>query len=186
MRADIFRLHFVYNSFTDMYKKRIQELTSSLDLKTHPEGGFYKETYRSKGTISESSLEDRFDGERNYCTGIYFLLTSDTFSAFHRIKQDEMWHFYEGSSLTIHMIDEEGKYSYQRLGLDIENGENPQFTVPENVWFAAAVNKEEAYTLVGCTVSPGFDFKDFELAERSKLIESYPDHRKLIEEFTRQ
>lgn len=166
-------------------KNRIQELVSSLDLKNHPEGGFYKETYRSKGVIPEKSLDQPIQGERSYCTGIYFLLTSDTFSAFHRINQDEMWHFYEGSSLTIHMIDEQGSYSSQKIGLDFSNGEVPQFIVPKRAWFAAEVNKPDSYSFIGCTVSPGFDFADFELADQNKLSVKFPEQKEVIERLTR-
>lgn len=164
---------------------RVNELASKLNLQEHVEGGFYKETYRSEGIIKKGSAQEGFDGDRNYSTGIYFLLTSDTFSAFHRIKQDEMWHFYEGSPLTIHMIDESGTYSFQRLGLDLDNHEQPQFTVPKNIWFASEVEDPNTYCLAGCTVSPGFDFADFELAERNSLMEAYPDHKEVIHRLTR-
>lgn len=164
---------------------RVKELVEKLDLQEHVEGGFYKETYRSEGIIQKKSIPENFDGDRNYSTGIYFLLTSENFSAFHRIKQDEMWHFYEGSPLTIHMINEKGAYSFQRLGLDLENYEEPQFTVPKNVWFASEVEDPNTYCLTGCTVSPGFDFNDFELAERKKLIEAYPNLKEVIHRLTR-
>ena len=165
--------------------KRVQFLINKLELESHPEGGFFKEIYRSKGVISKSSLPGNFSGDRNYCTGIYFLLTSNTFSAFHKINQDEMWHYYEGGPITIHMIDNEGVYHSQKLGLNIEEGEQPQYTVPAEVWFAANVNEADSYTLVGCTVSPGFDFADFELADPEKLILSFPKHEQLIRRFTR-
>ncbi len=164
---------------------RVKQLVEKLDLQEHVEGGFYKETYRSEGIIKKGSTPVGFESDRNYSTGIYFLLTSDNFSAFHRIKQDEMWHFYEGSPLTIHMIDEGGNYSFHRLGLDLENHEEPQFTVPKNVWFASEVEDPNTYCLTGCTVSPGFDFADFELAERKKLIEAYPEHKEVIHRLTR-
>lgn len=164
---------------------RVKLLVEKLDLQEHVEGGFYKETYRSKGIIRKESATENFDGDRNYSTGIYFLLTSENFSAFHRIKQDEMWHFYEGAPLTIHMINEEGAYSFHRLGLDLENHEEPQFTVPKNVWFASEVEDPNTYCLTGCTVSPGFDFNDFELAERKKLIEAYPNYKEVIHRLTR-
>lgn len=164
---------------------RTKELIYRLKLTEHPEGGFYKETYRSDGEIPKSALPENFSENRNYCTGIYFLLTSDTFSAFHRIQQDEMWHFYEGSSLTIHIIDEKGNYSFQKLGLNLNNNETPQFTVPKKVWFAAKVNEPGSYSFVGCTVSPGFNFDDFELAERGKLTTRFPIHKDLIKKFTR-
>ncbi|MBO6525122.1 MAG: cupin domain-containing protein [Balneolaceae bacterium] len=166
-------------------QNRVKELVEQLDLQEHVEGGFYKETYRSKGIIKQGSTPENFDGDRNYSTGIYFLLTSDNFSAFHRIKQDEMWHFYEGSPLTIHMIDVTGHYSFQRLGLDLKNHEQPQFTVPKNVWFASEVEDPNTYCLTGCTVAPGFDFTDFELAERKALIKAYPQHKEVIHRLTR-
>ncbi len=150
------------------------ELIKELNLQKHPEGGYFKENYRSEGVISESALPDEFNGNRNYCTGIYFLLTSDSFSAFHKIKQDEMWHFYEGSPLIVHMINETGKYSFQKIGLDIADHQLPQFVVPKNTWFASEVLQPNAYSFVGCTVSPGFYFEDFELAERNSLVAKFP------------
>ena len=162
-----------------------KELITRFNLQEHPEGGYFRESYRSEGEIPEAALPEPFDGNRNYATGIYFLLTSDTFSAFHKIKQDEMWHFYQGSPLTIHMISPNGEYSRQVVGLDFENGELPQFTVPKKTWFAAEVNEPDSYSFVGCTVSPGFDFADFELADRSALTELFPSHHKIIQSLTR-
>jgi hypothetical protein len=165
--------------------ERIQELISTFVLLKHPEGGYFKETYRSEGIISESALPNEFNGYRNYSTGIYFLLTSDAFSAFHRIKQDEMWHFYEGSPLVVHMIDENGNYSFQKVGLDINDDQIPQFVVPKNVWFASEVLNSDSYSFVGCTVSPGFDFEDFELADQTELSSLFPDHKAIINKLTR-
>lgn len=162
-----------------------KKLISQFNLQKHPEGGYFKETYRSEGVIPEAVFPDTFEGSRNYCTGIYFLLTSDTFSAFHKIRQDEMWHFYQGSPLTIHMISPEGNYSKQVVGLDFENGELPQFTVPKEYWFAAEVNEPDNYSFVGCTVSPGFDFRDFELAERNPLSSRFPQYKEIISRLTR-
>jgi|TARA_R100001460_G_scaffold9453_1_gene22755 hypothetical protein len=113
--------------------ERIEQLIDLLNLQKHPEGGYFKETYRSEGVIPSEVLKYGIDGDRNYCTGIYFLLTSDNFSAFHRIKQDEMWHYYEGSPLTVHMIDKEGNYSFQKIGSDFKDGQVPQFVVPKGV-----------------------------------------------------
>lgn len=163
----------------------IEKLITHFELQEHPEGGYFKETYRSEGVIPEAVFPDVFEGSRNYCTGIYFLLTSDTFSAFHRILQDEMWHFYQGSPLTIHMISPAGEYSKQVVGLDFENGELPQSTVPKKYWFAAEVNRPDSYSFVGCTVSPGFDFRDFELASEELLSNKFPKHKDLISRFTR-
>lgn len=166
--------------------KRIEHLIQKLNLQEHPEGGFYKETYRSEGLISLSQLPQEFSGDRNYCTGIYFLLTADNFSAFHRINQDEMWHYYEGSPLVVHMIDQQGNYSFQKIGLALEDQQVPQFVVPKGIWFASEVLEPNAYSLVGCTVSPGFDFADFELANREELIAEYPNHANLIFSLTRK
>ncbi len=159
----------------------IVDLVEELQLKPHPEGGFYRETYRSK----EEMIPAWSSSKRNVATGIYFLLTSRSFSAFHRIKSDEMWHFYEGGSMTVYVIDPAGILSEIVLGRDISNGESLQAVVPANHWFASRVNDGTSFSLVGCTVSPGFDFSDFELASRSDLIEQFPAHEQIITSLTR-
>ncbi|TBN04882.1 cupin domain-containing protein [Hyunsoonleella flava] len=164
---------------------KVQDIINQLQLKPHPEGGYFKETYRSTGIIPQKCLDSEFIGDRTYCTGIYFLLTSDTFSAFHRINQDEMWHFYKGSPLTLHMISPEGDYSKISIGNDIENREMLQFVVPAKYWFAGEVSGEDSYALVGCTVAPGFDFRDFEMPSRENLISLFPQHSKIITRLTR-
>jgi predicted cupin superfamily sugar epimerase len=156
-----------------------------LGLKMHPEGGYFKETYRSDEIISKNFLPQRFDGDRVFSTCIYYLLNQTDFSAFHEINQDEVWHFYDGSSLTIHIIDQNGTYSYAKLGRDIEKGESFQKVVKANSLFAAAVSDIKSYSLVGCTVSPGFDYKDFKMPVRSKLVDRYPQHKEIIEKFTK-
>lgn len=161
-----------------------QQIVEQLELLPHPEGGFYKEVYRSKGIIPKNALA-QFSGDRNYCTSIYFLLTSENFSGFHRIKQDEIWHFYTGSPLAVHVIDEKGVYIKNIVGMDLEKGQFPQLTVAANCWFASSVEDENSFSFVGCTVAPGFDFEDFELAKRSELINEYPQHEKIITQLTR-
>ena len=156
-----------------------------LELEKHPEGGWFKEVYRSAEEVAKEHLPERFSGSRHHSTSIYFLLTSDTFSAFHRIKSDELWHFYEGTKVTIYMIDNAGNFSEISLGKDIENGELLQYAVPHGVWFGAKVNKPDTFTLVGCTVAPGFHFDDFELGERTELLRMYPQHKEIIEKLTR-
>jgi predicted cupin superfamily sugar epimerase len=165
-----------------MVPEKAQYYINQLQMLKHPEGGWYKETYRSLGSISEP---DYFDGKRSYSTGIYFLLTEDNFSAFHRIKSDEMWHFYAGDGLTIHELKTDGSYVKHQLGLDLENGEQPQLVIAAKSWFASEVKKGESWCLVGCTVSPGFDFEDFEMATRVELIKLYPDMNDLITGLTR-
>lgn len=170
------------------FNKELTELVDTYGLLPHPEGGYYKELYRSTQTIAAAALNNNFDGDRNYCTSIYFLLTSANFSGFHRIKQDEVWHFYAGHPLTVHVIDAEGKYSAHVVGFDLAKGIAPQFVVPAGAWFASSVNSvagEEAYSFVGCTVAPGFDFRDFELADRTKLLDTYPQHKEIITALTR-
>jgi len=163
----------------------IQEIVDKLGLLPHPEGGFYKETYRSEGEITEGSLNENFSSNRSYCTGIYFLLTKDNFSAFHKIKQDEMWHFYDGDPLAVDIIDKEGKYIKQLIGNNFSKNQVPQFVVPKGCWFASSVEDGGEYSLVGCTVSPGFDFDDFQLATRHSLTTTYPKHQQIISKLTR-
>ena len=163
---------------------RVEEIIKELDLRPHPEGGYFKETYRSEGAIKQNSLGPNFKSARNYSTCIYFLLTSETFSAFHRIKQDEIWHFYEGSAIRLHTISEVGEHREYHIGNNFSNGQTPQLVVPADHWFAARVTDEHSYALVGCTVSPGFDFDDFELPMRKGLIAKFPQHKTLIREFT--
>lgn len=162
-----------------------QQIINTLNLQPHPEGGFYKEVYRSKELIPASALADTYQGERNVCTSIYFMLTAESFSAFHRINQDEIWHFYQGAPIELHIISPQGKHTQILVGHAFEKGEVPQVVVPAHHWFAAKVSLTNKFSLVGCTVAPGFDFKDFELAERIKLTELFPEHTALIEAFTR-
>lgn len=161
-----------------------QEIINKFDLTKHPEGGYFKETYRSKGTITNENLDSHFIGGRNFSTGIYFLLTSDSFSAFHKINQDEMWHFYIGTTLKLHMIAPNGDYSYVLIGNDILNDEVPQFVVPAQYWFAVEVVQEDSFAFTGCTVAPGFDFNDFVLPERTELIKIFPQHSEIITRLT--
>jgi len=158
----------------------INKIIASLELLPHPEGGYYREYYRSEGRIPQGSMSVAYTGDRNYATSIYFLLTSAAFSAFHRIKQDEIWHFYKGSPLIIHMISETGRYSKVILNNMFQEGEHLQYVVKGGVWFAAEVIDPDSYTLVGCTVAPGFDFDDFELPSQNQLLEKFPQHQKLI------
>ena len=162
----------------------VQHIIDQLELSPHPEGGFFRETYRSAGTIEASGLPVVYGGARNYSTCIYFLLTSDRFSALHRIRQDEIWHFYDGSPIRLHIITESGKHTEHIIGRDIAQGETPQFVVPGGCWFGAEVIDENSYSLVGCTVAPGFDFDDFELNTSEELLMLFPQHKTLIERLT--
>jgi uncharacterized protein len=160
--------------------------TEKYQLLPHPEGGFYAETYRASETISQQALPSRFSGDRAFSTGIYFLLESHNFSAFHRIQADEMWHFYAGDALEVFVIDPgSGELKVIRLGDDPEKGETFQAVVPAGAWFGSRPAAGSSYALVGCTVAPGFDFADFEMAEREELSQLYPQHAGLIAELTR-
>lgn len=161
-----------------------QDIIHQFELTEHPEGGYYKETYRSKTLIPNSILGTSFEGARNYATGIYFLLTSEKFSAFHKINQDEMWHFYGGNTLRLHLISPEGNYSFVNIGNDIAKREAPQFVVPAGYWFAGEVLQKNAYAFTGCTVAPGFDFRDFVLPERAELVALFPQHEAIITRLT--
>ncbi|MCG8582572.1 MAG: cupin domain-containing protein [Bacteroidales bacterium] len=165
---------------------KVETIIRALDLSPHPEGGYFKETYRSVGEIKESSLCGDYKGSRNYSTCIYFLLTSDNFSAFHRIKQDEIWHFYDGSPIRLHVITPEGYYSNHIIGRNIMECEIPQFVVTGGCWFAAEVVDMNAHSLVGCTVSPGFSFEDFELKPRKELVSLFPQLEEVIARLTHE
>jgi len=116
---------------------------------------------------------------------IYFLLEGENFSAFHRLRSDEIWHFYAGGTIAVHVIDPDGSYSKIQLGSDPQAGEVFQAVVKAGSWFASKVRDPKSFALAGCTVAPGFDFADFELGKRSELVKLYPQHRDLIEQFTR-
>lgn len=152
-----------------------------LQLSTHIEGGAFREIYRSPMTV----VPDGFPGVRNYATSIYFLLQQHQFSAFHKIKSDETWHFYYGDPLIVYEIDRAtGQLTEHLLGSNTDKGEQFQCVIAAGNWFAARVTGDGAYTLCGCTVSPGFDFADFELAHQQDLLAQYPQHASLIKTLT--
>ena len=163
----------------------VQQLIQQYNLQPHPEGGWYKETYKSDEYISGSTLPERFGGSRVFSTAIYFLLEQGNFSAFHRIKSDECWHFYAGDPLVIYVMQLNGRLDIIHLGNDIEKGQVFQFVVPANCWFASRPAPGSTFCFVGCTVAPGFDFTDFELAKASSLTALFPQQKAIIEELCR-
>lgn len=162
-------------------------MIQALGLMRHPEGGYYRETYRSAEWLSVQGLPKRYRDRRVISTAIYYLLRRGDFSALHRIQSDEIWHFHSGAPLEIVMISKRGVFSSVRLGLNFKKGERPQILIPRGVWFGAAVAgaAKTNYTLTSCTVAPGFDFRDFEMARRSELLKKFPRHRLMILKWTR-
>ena len=156
-----------------------------LQLTGHAEGGYFREIYRSPMSVARNHLPEGFPGDRSISTSIYFLLTAGQFSAFHRIRSDELWHFYNGDPVHIYELDRRGVLTIHRLGANPDHGENFQAVVRAGNWFASRVAEEGEYALTGCTVAPGFDFADFELASGQALAAQYPQHAGLIRELTR-
>ena len=155
-----------------------------LELTRHVEGGAFREVYRSELTLPRKSLPLFFQGDRNAATHIYFLLAAGQFSAFHRIAGDELWHFYFGDPLLVYEIGHNGRLTIHRLGNDPEKGDSFQTVIKAGSWFASAPAPDSEYALVGCTVAPGFDFADFELADKETLAGQYPEHAELIRRLT--
>jgi predicted cupin superfamily sugar epimerase len=163
----------------------VNELVRRLDLARHPEGGWYRETYRSRETVAGSALPERFGGARPFCTSIFFLLERGDISALHRIKSDEIWHFYAGAPLTVHAFTTQREHMELKLGPDFAAGESFQIVVAAGCWFGAEVSGAGEYSLVGCTVAPGFDFADFQMGNSSELLREYPSCREIIDRLTR-
>jgi predicted cupin superfamily sugar epimerase len=156
-----------------------------LQLIRHAEGGYYRETYRSGIKLPAGVLPSAFGSARSLATTIYYLLRGDDFSAWHRLRSDEMWHFYAGSSLLIYQISPEGQCTSYRLGHSGCPDELPQCLVPAGYWIAAKVGRKDSFSLVGCTVSPGFEFADFEVGRRDNLLQTFPEYRDIILSMTR-
>ncbi|HTQ64934.1 MAG TPA: cupin domain-containing protein [Puia sp.] len=156
-----------------------------LELTKHVEGGYFKENYRSDLLIAKEHLPESFHGNRPASTSIYFLLEKEQFSALHRIASDEIWHFYVGDCITIYEFKEDGHLTEHHLGNDPEKNESFQVLINAGSWFGAKLKNGGEYALVGCTVAPGFDFAEFEMAERSFLLQLYPAHTNLIMSLTR-
>ena len=153
-------------------------LVATLGLTPHPEGGFYRETFRASLAVTTPK------GKRAASTAIYFLLPAGSFSALHRVRSDEVWHHYDGDPVELYTLHADGSPHFARLGRDLARGERPQVVVPAGVW-QAAVPVGERYALCGCTVAPGFDFADFEMPSRADLVKKFPEVRELVEKLTR-
>ncbi len=157
---------------------------NELNLLPHIEGGYYREVYRSDDIIKNSALPDRYTENRTFGTSIYFLLKNNDISKFHRLQSDEIWHFYDGCPIQIVMISPKGKLIEQTLGLDIINGQIPQLLIPKHHWFGAYLSDVSGFGFVGCTVVPGFEFQDFVLAKRERILSEFPDFKEIIIKLT--
>ena len=153
-------------------------------LQPHPEGGFYSRTYQSTGLIPKISLPVEFTGDRFFSTAIMYLLKENDFSALHRLRQDEIWHFYLGGAMRLVMISPDGKFSEIIMGQNMAAGDIVQALVPAGCWFGAKPTEGAVFSFVGCTLSPGFDFADFELAKRAEILAQFPELETIIMEFT--
>jgi hypothetical protein len=153
-------------------KNTKESLIEAYDLLPHPEGGWYKECYRSEIQLPENN--------RNLVTSIYFLLTSENISRFHRIKSDEMWYFHQGNPVTVHTLDENGHQKHQ-LGNDLSKGEHPFLIVKANTIFGSSIDQSGGFGFVSCVVSPGFSFHDFELFTTDELLKWFPNEAEIIE-----
>ncbi|UCH65208.1 MAG: cupin domain-containing protein [Ignavibacterium sp.] len=165
--------------------KKAKEYITKLQLNRHPEGGYYKEIYRAGELILPAHLPDRYKTSRAFSTSIYFLLEGNQVSTFHRLKSDELWHFYDGSTLIVYSIDENSELKEIKLGKNSSKGQLFQVQIKHNVWFGAELIDKSSFALVGCTVAPGFDFEDFELGKRDELIKQFPGHEQIIIKLTR-
>ena len=169
-----------------MTEKQAKYWIEKLQLEAHPEGGYFRQTYQADLLVAKEALPAGFAGARAASTAIYFLLEGKNFSAFHRLRSDEVWHFYAGEPLVVHVIERDGKCFSVLLGRDPDAGQVFQAVVRAGCWFASHVADWKSFAVVGCTVAPGFDFEDFELANREELVEQYPQYRELIERLTRE
>lgn len=164
----------------------VKRIVERFNLVPHPEGGFFREVYRSTTRLQHPGIPAGENAERAAGTLIYFLLSGRDFSAFHRVRfSDEIWHLYAGGPLELFVIDARGDLERRLLTTDLERGE-PTTLVPAGAWQSARLAPGAAWALGGCTVAPGFDYEDFQMPPRAELIDRFPDHESLIRELTRR
>lgn len=169
-----------------MSKLTAQEIIATLGLMPHPEGGFYREPYRSNELIKRSALPSRYSGDRCYSTLAYFFLPRGAKSHLHRLNSDEIWHFYLGDPMTLVQIDPNGKVKETILGHDLKAGQKLFEWIPSGSWMGGFPNAKSEYSLIGATVAPGFEFADLEMADRKNLVAMFPHAKSLICNLTRQ
>ena len=164
-----------------------EEIIKILKLQKHPvEGGYFLETYKSSHTITGENLPPGFDEDRSFSTAIYYMLIPGTFSEIHRLKGDEIFHFYAGSPVEMLQLFPDGRGKKVIIGNDIKQGENPQVYVPPGVWQGARLLPGGEFALMGTTMAPGFDYSDYQTGEREELIRRYPQFEELITLLTRE
>jgi uncharacterized protein len=154
-----------------------------LNLQPHPEGGWFSEIYRNPEQISDKELTTKYSGTRNLATSIYFMLAYENISKLHRLKSDELWYFHYGSPLKVHIFHNK-EYKTIIMGTDILKGQQLQLIIPAGAIFGAEIEENHGFTIVGCMVTPGFHFNDFELLTYMQVLELYPNHSKIIERLT--
>jgi hypothetical protein len=162
-----------------------EEIIERLNLKPHPEGGYFTETYRSGEELGLDVLPGRYRSKRSMNTAIYFLLTAESCSMMHRLRTDEIFHFYLGDPVTMLQLMADGSSQIVTLGCDLLNDQQPQVIVPRDIWQGSFLAGEGKFALLGTTVAPGFDFEDFEYGRRDELVEQYPGRKELIVRLTR-
>lgn len=156
-----------------------------LKLQKHPEGGYYNEIYRSDEIFKAVVLPERYIGDRAFSTSIYFLLDGKDISAFHKLQSDEIWHFYDGCPVKVSIITPQRSLEERILGYNLDNKESLQTVINKHSWFGAELVDKSSFSLIGCTVSPGFDFQDFEMGNRTKLLEEFPEYSDTILRLTK-
>ena len=159
-----------------------QEIIAHFSMVPHDEGGYFCTQYRSAECIPQAALPARFTGSRCFSSAILFLLPRGERSRLHRLHQDEVWHFYLGGPLRLEMILPDASHQTVLLGQGLEKGQRLCAVAPAGAWFGAIPAPETEYSLVGCTVAPGFDYADFALGERDALLSMFPQHSAIIEE----
>ncbi len=150
-----------------------------LNLQPHPEGGYYKEVFRSEQEVLRAGSE----AIKQACTSIYYLLEGEDFSGFHRIASDELWYFHKGAPLLIHVIDAHGGYT--QIELSDELSGSLSAVVKAGLWFASEIPSKEGFALVSCAVAPGFEFSEFEMEDKDAMVDLYPQHGELLNRLCR-
>jgi len=163
------------------------EVKELLGLVPHPrEGGSYIRTYESGELLPADAFFDRrYSGPRHTATAIYYLLEPDTFSEMHRLRSDEIFHFYAGDPVEMLQLRADGSGRIIRIGNRLAQGERPQTVVPRGIWQGSRIAPGGAWALLGCTVSPGFEFEDYDAATREDLCAGWPAFCPMIYELTR-